>query len=418
MPALALLLATALLAAHPSSGGHERALRLLREAAVAPAVDPELLRRELASAGGEGVPVLFAALDLRVLPADDVEARLLPLPPPVLGAVWAAFADSDTAAVRAHLARLAKSDYPEHTRATAVRLLGGVGDTQDLALIGALAMAGAAGPGDEMRAAFREGLARLFERKPASARWSHELFAAVPGTLWVPFLDAVSALPAHERLGVLAGLLRRVPDADIHVLREITALGRRGRGTHDEYVRGNVRDYLMAVDEALQRSAIEAAGALGDEDSVPQLIRLCESRSAGVVSSARWALLQITGNDFGTSAQRWQAWYDGEVRFWREESHAWLAGLRALDPAQVAASLTKLAHHGLYRSEIAAAVVPVLERAEPALRRMACSVLGTLGCPRVRDDLEQVLFDTDPAVAEAARAALLKLSVRVLRPPH
>ena len=83
--------------------------------------------------------------------------------------------------------------------------------------------------------------------------------------------------------------------------------------------------------------------------------------------------------------------------------------------ATVAASITEVSQHRLYRRELATALVTVLEREEPTLRRLACAALGGLHATQVRQALMPLLSDPDVGVRESARAALGQLSTRLVR---
>jgi len=64
---------------------------------------------------------------------------------------------------------------------------------------------------------------------------------------------------------------------------------------------------LSARQEAVVWSAVQSLGELRAEAAVPRLIDLLESGRLPLDVSA--ALTDITGQDFGTDASRWRAWY-------------------------------------------------------------------------------------------------------------
>ncbi len=392
----------------------QRTLELVRQASRAETTDAVTLRQELAAQGDAAIPMLFAVADTGIVPSGVVEPEIYVVPPPVLATIWATFAELRPSAIRDHVEGFARADVPARTRMTALRLVGGTGATGDLVLMAGLAAPERTDPSPDMVAAFQRALATLVDREPSALRWIQELFEEAHPALWKPTLQVISRSQEPDRLMALASLLGAVPKADAFVIGEIGGLARRGLGTLDEYVRGSVRGYLDSKDENLLRAATRTSGELCDEAAVADLIHILGREDEETAKIAHAALRCITSCDLGSQASRWEAWHREEQRFWREESHIWIASLRSSEPADVARSLNKLSTWRLYRHELASAIVPVLDRSEPSLRRMACAALAALGSPAVREEIEPLLHDRDPSVAEAAREALSRLSYRVL----
>lgn len=94
--------------------------------------------------------------------------------------------------------------------------------------------------------------------------------------------------------------------------------------------------------ETIVHRAIEAAGVVRDELSVPGLIDLLKSSKGGKRQATLHSLRVITGQDFGNSARRWSSWWSKSSKKSRLE---WL--IEALDHRQArvrARALTELQH--------------------------------------------------------------------------
>lgn len=412
-PLLALLTLTGGVAAEDpaSRTPTEAALELLRTSASGEGVDGHALGVQLAAFGPETIPLLFAALDTGIVPADDGPLVLADV---VTSALWSSFAHFNVGSVRGHLATLADERFGERTRSHALQLLGGVGSAQDFGLLARLAAPEGVHPTTTVRQPFAYALARLLQRDPGALRWIDSVYDSIHESLRPTLLSTIARSEAPDRLVVLASLLGRVRDADVHVLRELESIASSGRGTTDEYVCGSVRGYLAESDTALVQAAAQALGALRDEGAIPGLIDLLRDEDAFTAPSAVRALTAICRYNFGSDADRWQRWYQGEKAWWRHEASDVFSDLRDSDPGVVAAAVQQLSTRTLYREELATSLLVVLERPEPTLRMLACVSLGSLGAEGARPALSKLLEDEDPAVRSAAQAAVSKLSFRII----
>jgi HEAT repeat protein len=83
-------------------------------------------------------------------------------------------------------------------------------------------------------------------------------------------------------------------------------------------------------------------------------------------------------------------------------------------PARIAAALGAYGERRLFRDQLAADLLPLLEHENPALRIMACDTLARMGSKRPLDALIALIADEDQQVADAAWRAACALTGRAL----
>jgi HEAT repeat protein len=105
----------------------------------------------------------------------------------------------------------------------------------------------------------------------------------------------------------------------------------------------------------------------------------------------------------------WRQWYRTEQGWRSSEAARALADLGG-DETAAEPAVRSLAQHPLYRHELAPALAPALRHTSAAVRRLACDALARLGSWTAVDALVRALDDADPSVAEAAHAALVRLT--------
>ena len=97
--------------------------------------------------------------------------------------------------------------------------------------------------------------------------------------------------------------------------------------------------------------------------------------------------------------ERFSAWFD-------TTRSAQRAKLASRDAAEVVAALRSYSERRLFKSTLASDLLPLLDRPEPAVKELACQMLGRLGSRAAVRGLLDVLSDASPSVREAARQAL------------
>ncbi|HEY6560061.1 MAG TPA: hypothetical protein VI072_22405 [Polyangiaceae bacterium] len=140
-------------------------------------------------------------------------------------------------------------------------------------------------------------------------------------------------LPSVE---AAAAVVRRLSDADAEVRRAALAAARLLQ-SHPE-ARTAIRDELLELAAAPARPmdarqvALEALADLRDPRSVSRLIRILSDSAPEIVKSAHWALVVISRQDFGRSADEWQKWWDASSNKHRIE---WLIDALMHDVADI-----------------------------------------------------------------------------------
>ncbi|MFT5285369.1 MAG: hypothetical protein ACI8TQ_001532 [Planctomycetota bacterium] len=386
-------------------------IQLIQGAVDSEQVDSEKLYKSVERLGPEILPVLFAVLDTGIIPS-VTGAQLLP--EEIVSALWASFASIPESDLRRHVSQFADARYKERTRRTALKVLGSFGRTRDLDLLGQLSAPEGSSPSSAIGKSFGYAITNFFERDPRALREIQQLYINIHGSLRPTLIERIGRSASPERLSILSAILGRVPLSDPQVLNQIGVIASSGRGTSDEYVRGSVRAYLMEKDPLIVQIAAKTAGVLRDEGAISQLIDIVASDNVQTSPTAVRALIRICGHNFGTDARRWEHWYSREKAWWQSEASQVFRKLRHSDPGEVAASIQLLSTHTLYREELATELLCVLDRKEPGLRKLGCVILGSLGAEGARNGLILLLEDPDLEVRLAAKAAVSRLTFRVI----
>ncbi len=110
-------------------------------------------------------------------------------------------------------------------------------------------------------------------------------------------------------------------------------------------------------------AALDALAVLRDVGSVPLLVRLNEDTDKQISLPAHRALAAITGQDFGTSTRKWQAWFDDNGRRHRVE---WLIQslMHADQPLRASAGIELQKLTQVYYGYVASAPKRERERAQ------------------------------------------------------
>jgi HEAT repeat protein len=112
---------------------------------------------------------------------------------------------------------------------------------------------------------------------------------------------------------VLDPIVLRVFDPEPRVRRAARAAARAFAEGHPSSIVERLELVAMDGGETLERRvlAVEALGEMREALAIPALMPLLDDPSPEVVAAVRAALVVIARQDFGTSSQKWQAWWDG-----------------------------------------------------------------------------------------------------------
>jgi len=143
----------------------------------------------------------------------------------------------------------------------------------------------------------------------------------------------ISELVFPEGVALLARQLSD-PDPDIRRIAGKVLRQFRKMSQFPEVV-ADLRTDLTNPDPRPRRGAVEALGAVGDEQAIPQLLDLLTDMDPTLVHSVQVALANITKQDFGTNTNNWSLW-------WEENHHRgrleWLIDGLVHDEAAIRAS--------------------------------------------------------------------------------
>jgi len=111
---------------------------------------------------------------------------------------------------------------------------------------------------------------------------------------------------------VLDPIVQRIFDGEPRVRRAARAAARAFAEGHPSTIVERLELVAMDGGESLGRRvlAVEALGEMREALAVPPLVPLLDDPNAQVVSAVRAALTAIARQDFGTSSQKWQTWWD------------------------------------------------------------------------------------------------------------
>jgi HEAT repeat protein len=366
------------------------------------------LAAELSALGPCAIPAMLDALrDQAIQPAEGERVALAPGP---AAAVHGALAELGLDRVLPALgARLGPGASPLD-RAVAVEVLGRIGTAAELGLI---LTAGdlppdAQGLDPRLDRALYEALTRLFSRSSAAALAARDRLLAAPPHLAASLVRALAECDSAAGTEVLISVLG-YGSLDLVVLPCLAAASARGELVElDERVRFALHAQLEGSHGMAKRSAVLAAGQLEDSTSVPLLLDLLEGQDAELGQAAHWSLCRITGLALPPRRERWRSWHAMEELWLRSEFQTCATALRG-SPSEVIRALQSIGQHRLHRELLAGEVADVLDNPDPAVRRMACAILGQLGSRRSIAVLRERTGDPDPTVAGEARRALKTL---------
>jgi len=171
-----------------------------------------------------------------------------------------------------------------------------------------------------------------------------------------------------------------------------------------------LRGELAREDHPAAQELLLLAGRLEDDESVPLLLKRLAGARADQGANALWSLRRITGLSLGPDAAAWSQWFKEEQQWWKERAPAVLQLLRGDDLAAQRRALGELGQRYWHRQQVADELVEYLARARSEGARMACGLLGGLGCPSALPALQARLEDENRGVQASARAAVARLT--------
>ena len=223
---------------------------------------------------------------------------------------------------------------------------------------------------------------------------------------------AAGATASYAGMQTLVELLGPDPGLDRVLLTHIGQIGRAAPWHVNDHARESVRRYLSSEDEQVRRSALYAAGGLGDYAVVETAIGLLESESRSSREAAHWALKNITGLGFSANPAAWVSWHATESRWYEERARRLFGQLATSSSRGIANALGELSAHCYRRDVSVEKIVVLLNHGDPFVRRAACQALRDLQAAAAVPALVASMADTDEGVALQAWNALKTITGR------
>jgi hypothetical protein len=232
----------------------------------------------------------------------------------------------------------------------------------------------------------------------------------LPEPTTLALLRAVGAAGEPDGLPWLAEQLDEPGCTDAALLEIVRLSQGRPCAEVDEVAR-RVRPFLRSDSVGRRRQAMQALSALDDATCAPLLLEALEAPDAGERRAAFAALRRLSGRDLPDRVDLWNAWFLGELEWWRHEAEPTLAALGSEHDAEVVAAARRLGERSLRRNELSLHLAPLLRtHATPTVRLEVVRAMARLADPVALGALALALDDPDPAVRREAHAALCRIS--------
>lgn len=392
-------------------------LRTLRDPA---APGPLIVAEQLEAQGSLALPGLFRVLDERRIPD--------PVAPDEPGQV---LSDPQTTAVLKALDGLGRGlAYPawklyfqiEHNpeteevsinTAAAITALGGFGLSQDLEQLWELLQLdlepGASLPRG-LRMTMESTLTSILVRDPSALPHLRSVWTSLPDGWFDSFARSIGKTRDAQGMKLILEMLNLATGHERVVASQVSMLG----PSNDRSLNSQVVSCLLEMTESESNVDVQTAvlglGFLEDTSAIPALIDLLDDPRGGINASASHALGELTGNSLHGSSSVWRRWYEGELKWAREELHLEVNRLRSPDATVVKTSLKVLSRHRLERHQLAEAVTGTLSSSNVSVRLLAVQVLGDLDSRWTYCSLVELLQDPAEMVRTASHATLQRLT--------
>jgi HEAT repeat protein len=374
----------------------------------------EVLVRRLTALGNDAAPALFTlvsgeALD-EFLGETGPEAWLCPLDR-VSPLALEALGNLPAVPVRQCLRAQATKRPERDVRVAAMNVLGRQGSADGLPLFFQLL----AESGEELelrsvRTQAQEALLAILRADGTSTRALEAPLLAAPLAQQRLVCEALARATRADAVGLLMKVVGRDAELDLVCIEALTELVARQPWRMPQKTTGHLRACLEHPDARLRASAARALGRLRDMPAVPGLIAHLGDADPATARAALWALRECTGQARLTTADEWQSWHAAEREWWKQEGRARVEALASGESGALSSVLRDVLAHPLGRSQVAEALLGLLPGLEPGAKALACAALARLRARAAVPALVELLFETDPAVREAAWAALRALT--------
>lgn len=362
------LLLTALLvcnapAAAGSGGAGERAVQeVLVTGWMVSGWPEEQVVTELASLGGDALPVLFgihAGLDFGPWEGERVSFDR----GPEKGAELAgrALRRMSRREVVRWLRDNVRAGAPGEARLTAAELYAALGGEEELAPC--LAALGTFDEEELNEPALRRRvpacLSCFFSRVPRTALFAAKAWPTLPRHLQKVVGEALLTMEHPAALQALPALIGSGDDT--RVVERMGELGQRFPWQVSRESRELVRSFLLHGDWRIRRAACVLSAQWQEVGLFEQLVALYENDPwPAVQRAAEWALHTMSGTTLQLDARGWERWLRAQEDAWKASGEELLAELASKDADVAGAALRRASKLRLYRQELAPVVAEVL----------------------------------------------------------
>ena len=279
---------------------------------------------------------------------------------------------------------------------------------------------------DMFRLLLRRSLLEVVQRNPRA--WSRlaspATLASLDGEALELVLDTVELHGRPDALEALLGLIGRDSVLDRRLATLVAEIELRFPWRSDrrarEALRAHIRDLARNAEPAARMAALASVARLRDPDLLQLAIRLLGDTSPEVRERARTTLacalllLPEPPSDepirASTEQARWRAALARETNWWSEHERELRAHLRSGSETRIAAAVTEVQLHPLFRHELASEIALALSDCGGALTIELCRTLALLGSAEPVPPLAELLHDPDPRVRRAACESLRALT--------
>lgn len=315
--------------------------------------------------------------------------------------------EGDHDALRAYLAAEVKPTSGMTTRRTALAVVGRFGLFEDLESAIRLIESEVKRPGSSpLVKSFESMVTEICQRDPDYLGRMRDLISISSENLREHLIHGLSLTGDPDAMQIFARLLA---ETDPNIQSALEGVGRLALHSCEpvpDRIADAIERLIWTEDPVLLQTALRTAGLIGEPRFAHRILDVAINGNAGSRSAAVVALRFMSGLRFGDDPDLWRSWLEREATWWTAEWDERLADLRSADSVKVVSALSEVAHHALYRSEIALEVVHLLDHDDPVIRRLACYCLAELHAYTAAEPLAKALEDFDPSVAHAACGAL------------
>jgi len=273
--------------------------------------------------------------------------------------------------VRAILEAAAAPDRGADEALAALAVLEHLGGARDLALAPLLWRAGA-------EPELERAVLAIARRDAGSLSVLEGLARAVPAEVRLTFVRAVEGLGSLAAVSWMARCAERMPDVRPETLARIGRLAQALPHPAPEDALEFVRGVIAGFGSDALRDAVIAAGRMEDGESIPHLIALLAEEDVGLRADAAWSLERISGLQLRDRADRWAAWFEVELEWWRERSDSAFYELESADRAERTCALLEIGGRRMSRDRLSLRVAPLLQDPDPTVAQLAAQTLRSL----------------------------------------